>query len=415
MTVRGALVRFVGFLTGDGVPFVLNMVLFAWLFHVLSPRAYGEYAVAYSIANWVFPLVLQGMSLAGPLLMSGQHPGPALRVILKVRLAGGLLACGIAGTAAAFAPTWDSAILMLAYCPVFLLLSLNGDFLSIVTGRPWLMARSRLVASALYLALVLLFVRGSTPLFWLPLGQGLGMLAGSILQHWELGRIGIYQGLLRGPAPFGPLQVLRKSIATTGGHFLQMGYYTTDVILLGVFFKQDLALVGQYAAASRLLQTAILPMSSLLYAVSGHYVAGARGDWDELALAERLFKRGCLFVGFVGAVGYGLLARPGLEWLNQEALRLSTTVFVVFAALYMVVGIHSPFTAVFPFLGGYGAYLATNGAAFVVAVAANAILIPLWGIEGAAIGTLLAVGSLVPSGWWAYRRQKRLIFPNRGA
>ena len=261
--------------------------------------------------------------------------------------------------------------------------------------------------AAVFLSGIVIAVDGQTPVWWIPIIQAFGVLAGLIVQYASFyGR----RGRLReagSAAAMSMRSIFRASLPTAVAQFVQMGYYSSGVLLLGLFASRDV--VGEYGAANRLMQLAVLPMVAMTLTAAPMYTQGFHDSTPEkFRRIERMYRSGLLVIGLLGAVGLALLGPAFLDLMAGRPMPVAGQTMFLWGVCYLLVSLHSPYTIILPYLGGGPSYLWVNALALVVAVGAGLVLIPRWGHMGAAVAATLGVVSLLASGFRAYRRQVKL-------
>jgi len=401
-STRETLARAATFLAGDSVAALANAATFAVLLRRMDPAAYGYFALSYSLSAWVLPLVQMGMTLSGARRIAErpEEAGAVARTVVNVRAAVGL-AAALAMAAAAWWTDPTLGRVLLAWGPAYVLTGLQLEFVCVGLEAPAVLARSRAIATLTYLVGALLFITRSQPPWIVPLLSASGLLLGALFQYRAL------RATLRAPGPRSVPRwpLVRDGIATTSAQVVQMGYYNVDVPLLRFAFAADVRSIGEYAAATRLLQLAAMPMVALLYAVAPAYSRRAGGAEGDFRARTRTFRVACLALGLAGAVGLAFVGPAFLETLGARPMPVAREVLGILGLAYFLVGLHSPFSAVLTYLGDAGSYLRVNLVAFLVTLALDLVLIPRWGFAGAAVSLAVGVASLLPTGWRAYQRR----------
>lgn len=172
----------------------------------------------------------------------------------------------------------------------------------------------------------------------------------------------------------------------------------TDVVMIQ-FFLGDTAEVGQYSAA---LQTALLGRFALLTlnTVAAPHIAGlyARGDYASLQRMVLTATRRIFWPSVALTLAACLLAKPLLGLFGKD-YHGATTVLWILAIGQLIGASFGPVGHLLNLTGHHGKNLRVFSVTAVVNLALNAILIPLAGIEGAA----LAAGmSILMRNLWSY-------------
>jgi O-antigen/teichoic acid export membrane protein len=215
------------------------------------------------------------------------------------------------------------------------------------------------------------------------------------------------------PAPALPLPVAGSMLAQVFpfalGAWMWMAYFRVDVLLL-----QRLATpvaLGLYAAAYRVIEALLLVPRSVV----GVTYPAASAAWREGTLTRGLLSRPGRMLALVS-----LAAAGGLWALAPETMTfLFGRPFVDGAAALRVLALALPVLFLNQYLGmllpathRQNAWVSLLGAALIVNVIANLVLIPRFGIAGAAGATLASeCFTLVCYGWLVVRRHGWFLPP----
>ena len=301
----------------------------------------------------------------------------------------------------------ELGFLLLAYVLIYLLFALQLDFVCIGMERPWVLAKSRLLSSLIFGALVFLFVREKTPVWVIPLLQGIGLLFGLIVQYAFLREVLSDRPALHVEHITSLGGLFKSGLLLTGAGFLGTGYYSIDKIILGFYFVDELSVVGDYTAATRLIQLAVMPITALLMTVAPKYSHGFISETSgEFIGAERVYKSGSILFGLVGALVLLFVGPTVLEFTSGRPMPVVTHTLRIAAIGYLIVGLHSPFTSVLPFISAEKAYFNLNLVAFLSTAVLTMILVPWIGYAGAAVGWTLGILSLLVVGYPAYQSHR---------
>ena len=179
-----------------------------------------------------------------------------------------------------------------------------------------------------------------------------------------------------------------------------------DILLLSVFRPSDE--IGHYFAAAKTTGLALF----ILYAVGTAYAgriaaAHALGERHELeslvgtAVRWTFVPAAAVLAGIL-AVGYPVLAQFGETFTDAYPLMF------ILAAGFLVKAAMGPSDIILNMMGHQRATALSLGVAAAVAVVLNLVLIPLWGVTGAAIATATAFATMATINWFAVRKLEGL-------
>lgn len=209
-----------------------------------------------------------------------------------------------------------------------------------------------------------------------------------------------------GAAPTGALPALWRTAVPLGlVEVVQVSLNSIPMLLLAVFASP--AEVGAFSIANRLsilIWVVIIAIGSI--AAPRFSALHRLGDWDGLRAQNRRVRR-LVALCSVPPIAIMMLAPAPLLALIGPGFEIAATALVIMAAGQLVNGLLSCQDIMLA-MTGHGSLLRwLNVAQFIVCCAAGAVLIPLYGMNGAAIltalviiqgalGTALAVRRLMP-------------------
>jgi O-antigen/teichoic acid export membrane protein len=376
---------------GDVLSRVIAFAGTAYLTRKLGPAGFGVVGFAMALGSYL-KLVATGGSNAIATREVARRPGDAASIaasVILVRLVFALLAMA---AMAIIAWLIDKSLV------TKLVIALSGlSFLSLAVDTSWAykgLERNRPVAvslvlgQTLFVILVLFLVRGPNDVVFVPVAQFLGEVIGASLLLVLILRIGpVKWHFSEG------LRVLRSSGNLLASKILRTLIFNFDVLLLGFLLGEKH--VGLYVAPYRfcfvLLAVALAIDASYLPA----FVRAAGKGPDILAETT---NRAMAFSAAVGAplvVGGMVVARPLLRLLFGPDYVEGT---IAFRLLILSIGLI--------FLSGHLRNLLlaldrTSTELWIVAAATaanivlNILLIPVYGIGGAAASTVIAEGLIL--------------------
>ncbi|MDO6462230.1 oligosaccharide flippase family protein [Granulosicoccaceae sp. 1_MG-2023] len=162
----------------------------------------------------------------------------------------------------------------------------------------------------------------------------------------------------------------------------------TDILMLGVFVPAES--VGLYAAATKIATLFTFGLAAVNMSIAPLLSrAHASGDHGQLG---RLMQKGTLIslaVSLVLVLAMWIAGDFALGLFGETFLQ-ARSVFYLLAASHVVSALVGPTGALMNMTGHHKAYALLLGAAALVNVLLNVVLIPAMGIEGAALATLIS-------------------------
>jgi O-antigen/teichoic acid export membrane protein len=215
-------------------------------------------------------------------------------------------------------------------------------------------------------------------------------LVGLFVAVWLVARIERLRALDRGAVPSQAGRLLRFSLPLVFGGVLFDFAERIDILMIGLF--RDEAQVGVYAVGSALARALLLLVASTMPVV-GTLAAEAvgRGSAEDIARIHRTVTRWMLF--FTAPLAAGLLLFPEeavtLLFGREYAAAAGTLRVLVIAYLSGVLA--GPVGLLLNTMGKTHWTLANMAVRTAVNVALNLVLIPRFGILGAAWGTVASL------------------------
>lgn len=164
-----------------------------------------------------------------------------------------------------------------------------------------------------------------------------------------------------------------------------------DTILIGFFMAPGA--VGLYALGKQISSFALVPASSLGFAVSPTY--GEQKANDDMTHAGRLYEQTVeytLLLYVPGAVGLFLVAEPVVRIIFGTDYLGSVVVIQIFSLYLVVQALVQITTDGLDYLGRARTRAIAKGSTSAANAILNVILIPEFGIAGAAIATVISAG-----------------------
>lgn len=404
--------RFFGYLTADGLNYLLGFAIYGWLIRILSDRQYGYLSVATSIYQVLMMVTALGIDLIGPRLISDAGGNPtfiALRA-QRIRIAVALIVCTPI-TAILSVAYWrlgqhDVAWVILAGFAMVFARALDLTFMAVALDAPGALARTRAFGLGLFLVSLFackgLVARGA----WLvPLLNAAGITIGRIQLMRILRR---KAELIITPAgrQLTTTYIVRQGAKAGSGQLLLFILQGMDVVLLARYTSTEA--VGQYAMASRLYLFGTAVLSCLLNTYMPALIAVAH----DPATLSRLFRKFLLTstaIGILGCAAFWLAAPAVCELLGHRHLNIVHQISPLFAILFLAMSICNPFLSFLPSLHRSGTYLVGISAALLLLLATDLALMPRLGPTGAALGQLTAIVFLALFMATAYSKHLKTI------
>jgi O-antigen/teichoic acid export membrane protein len=407
---------------------LLAFFLVAVLARALGREGFGQYSVTFVIASLGALIADFGL---GPWLTRAVAQDPAhsrerLREILRLR--GLLTLLSWAATLAGGALYLHSAPLLAGVAMMLAYLTLSGYvvvFESLLIGRGYVgrVTVSVVGGKALELAAVLLWLAGGRPAKLIEVVAVLALAcAVRLAMVWWLSSVvrAPLAGSATGEGPAGAMESVTGPALARGsllaqvlpfalGAWMWMAYFRVDVLMLQRFSTP--AAVGLYSAAYRVIEALLLVPRTVV----GVTYPAASAAWREGTLTRALLARpGKLLalVSLAAAGGLWALAPETLTFLFGRSFVDGAGALRILALTLPVLFLNQYLGMLLPATHRQNAWVALLGAALVVNVASNLVLIPRLGIVGAAASTLISeCFTLLCYAWLVVRRHGWFLPP----
>ena len=409
---RALAARFFGYLSGDGLSYALGFVIYGWLVRVLSNQQYGQLSIATTLYQALMVVAALGLDLTGPKLIAelGGDPIRLARKAQSVRLKVVFLVCGPVQLIGALVAWYRGqallAVVILASFSMVVARALDLTYLAVALRVPAPLAKTRALGLAAYLLMLVL----CTPLLrahlWLvPVLNAVGITLGRV----QLGR------LLRRHAPsihggreIRAREIIVQGIKASGGQLLLLIMMTGDVVLLAKYVSTDA--LGQYAMISRLYFLGIALLTAMLYTFLPEIV-NVTHDASKLSGHFRTYVKANLGLGVIGWACFYFLGAPLCQLIAHRSLSSVREVASVFAFVFLLLAVANPFLSMLPALHRGTEYVI--GIAFGVALllGLDLVLMPRYGVLGAAYGQAMATAYLATFSGLVYLRHIRSLPP----
>ncbi len=287
-----------------------------------------------------------------------------------------------------------------------LVIVLSGlSFLTLAVDTSWAykglernrpVAISMILGQTLFVVLVLLFVRGPGDVVYVPVAQFTGEVVAASVLTMLLLRVGPVEWHFSEG-----LRILRSSGNLLASQILRTLIFNFDVLLLGFLLGEKP--VGLYVAPYRfcflLLAIAVAIQTSYLPAFTRAAAVG------PAALGE-ITKRAMAFSAAVGAplvVGGMVVARPLLRAFFGPDYVDGTTAFRLLILSIGLIFLHGHLQNIFLVRDQTFKQMLIIAGGTALNIVLNFLLIPAWGIAGAAASTVAAEGLILVLAWLAVR------------
>jgi O-antigen/teichoic acid export membrane protein len=393
--------RFFGYLSADGLTYLLGFAIYGWLIRILKDGQYGQLSIATSIYQVLMVLGALGLDLIGPRLIA-EAGGDPIRVVQRgqrIRLSVSLGVCGPA-TAVLAIIYWhrgqsDVAAVIVAGFAMVLARTVDVSYLAVALGMPGALARTRTLGLGLYLGMLLACRPLVIRTVWIiPLLNALAMYVGR-MQLLRILRRRTQEEVTAPGMPITTSDILRQGAKASSGMLLLLAYQTLDVVFLAKYVPAES--VGQYAMVSRLYLFGTAVLTCLLNTFLPELVA-AVSDCEVLAKRFKRFALASVCLGIIGAVVFWTVGPLACETLGHRHLTIARQVTPLYALLFLVMAVCNPFLSLLPSLDRGGAYVGGIASAAALLSGVDIFLVPRFGPIGAALGQIIATSFLAAFG-----------------
>lgn len=389
-TLRSGYVgNFLALVSGEIVSRGVAFIATAVLAYRLGPDGFGILGFAAALTGYLVTAVTGGLRDLATREIA-RRPQEAARLassIVRFRLWLGLVSLLVAFAVAALLPKPPLVRATVALSAVSLLpLALNTSWAYRALERSWLVSASLVLAQLVFAAGVVVLVHGPADLLRVPILQAVGELAAAFLLlplligAWRAGSASEGATAMRGAGTITASRILRTLIVTS------------DVVILS-FLANDYQ-VGLYSAAYRLcfLLTAVAVSThvALLPQLARAHDNPVKGSQ---VLASSLWLSGT--IGLPLVLGGVLVAPDLLSFLFGPEFRAGGGALRILLAGTGLLFLHGAFNQVLLVRGRLGLQTKIVGVAAAVNLVLNFLLIPRYGILGAALATLTAEGIIL--------------------
>ena len=389
----------IGFILANGINKGAALLFVLVASHLLGVEIFGLLALGLSVVALLQNVALFGLPLAAQRFLSGDGEEDAPAIYGTILVLGGLVSIGVA-TLCFFSAGWIST-------RVFSEPRLEGILrvlsFSLLFGLPYILFRAVIQSQEkvrwivttdlvqkmgqILVAVILFLFYTSVEGF--ATGYVVSYFAALLLAGWHLSRLRLRPGFSKDVARFG--KVLRFAVPTTFVSFSYLIAQQADKIMLGIL--SDSMAVGMYTVAVSVgmiisilhnsLVSVFMPIASQAYRAGD--MAGLNQSY--LFVSKWLGAIGGIIVLFLLGYGAWLLQLFGPGYNNAATLQV-----LLLISLLNFIGTWTGPTGALLLMTDRQNPEVLNTLLFVGAnIALNYYLIPIYGITGAAMATLISV------------------------
>ncbi len=397
--------------SGDVSSRLLGLFATIWLARTLGVYGFGRISFAFTFLGYSLLLMDPGLSILGtrevarnPALSKGYvYRISYLRVLLAT------VAFILIATLSLLVPGMSNTKgLIILYCISLFPYALSVDWFFRGRERMKHIAVSPIIAYSLYLALVLIFVRSQdyinlVPLFWF-FGVSISSLYLWIRMKGE-------NNIKNPQKQEGIWKILKTSLPIGIGTMMTSIYFNFDITMLG--FMRGAREAGLYNATYKLLMFLLLVdrvfSMVILPLFSRHYKKSRKSFEHVLSMASRAI----IAVVLPLSAGGFMLALPIMGFVYGGEYTNSFTTFRLLIWALVITGVGSIYTQGLIASGNEKKYASAMIMGTLANVVLNLIMIPKFGMVGAAVATLFSEVVMVFFMFFAFSKIARVhIIPH---
>lgn len=384
--IAGATRSFFSLSAGEAVSRVIAAITVIYVARTLGVTSYGVVGVAAAIVLYFAVVVDWGIESFGPRTVAekGHRLDSMVSSVLATRLA---IATGFCLLLLLLGPLLlpsPEAQLLSLYGLTLLAAALNTRWVYVGMERTGFVAVARILSEAVKAVVLFSFLRDSSGVFLVPLAHFAGELAAAVLllvrlrYRADLRRFRFDPAIVR--------QVFRQSMPLMLTALLGMAIYNIDLVFIRVF--RGPTEVGYYLAAFTLVSFLSILSTAIRLSLISSFTRLRRVIEHQQELLHagmvRLFA-----IGLPIAVGGCLLSSKIIGFVFGSDYDSSTTVLQVLILSIPVLFLRSVLQAVLIAVGQQTRVLRMTGLAASLNVLLNLLVVPIYGMTGAAITTVL--------------------------
>lgn len=385
---HGLVVR--NFLTLGAGEILSRVIGFAgtiWIARVLDTAGYGVVGYGFNVLLYFAAIGDLGMEHLGPREVAKRRVTVDVLAssMVLARLAASALIAAVMAAVGLLAVDPPKGVVLALFALALLPMGATPRWVHIGLENPGAVSMSRLIAEAVRVVLLVLLVSGPDALYRAPIAYLAGEAAGTLWLFGSLYRRGVRLRMHIDTALV--RDILRRGFPLLLTNLLSLVIYNADIVLLGII--RDDTEVGLYLAGYTLINllgvlgnTATLSILPSLSRLRTDLASGL--DLYRTALGR------VLIVGLPVMAGGALLAPGIIDLVFGSDYARSALVLRVLIFSIPVLLVRSVMQAALIAAGRQDRVLHTTTVAAVITIAMNLLLIPLFGMLGAAITTVAA-------------------------
>ncbi len=365
----------------------LGFAIVVYLARTLQVASFGALSFAQTFATYFQVLINLGLDTFGTreVARSRDQARRHVDVILSIRAVAAVLAFGLLCATAWILPRDHEAKLLLIFSGLAILpFAANLDWFFQATERMEVIAASRVLQQLLLAGLIFLLVSGPGDLLEVPLLRLASLVVATLLPLALLVRL---QGW---PRPCFARrewsETLRQSLPIGFSLMMITVYYNADTLFLGLLGSDEL--VGWYNAAYRCVFVLLLPADTIRTAVFP--ALARRDDPPRLERVANAYLKTMLLIGVPIGFGGTLLGRELIHLIYGPAYDNAVLPLQILCWNVVLVFVNESYGSPLLAWGEQNLYTKVVTASAVTNVAMNFLLIPSFGMVGAASATILA-------------------------
>ncbi len=371
-----------------GVTAVLALIVSAYLTRVLSPRYFGILGFGTALLSYFSLLVTLGFSALGAREIARQ---PAIISSWASRITSlKLFLCVpvyLAFLGVVIVLPKDPLVKQVLAVQGLLLFGLAISVEWVYQGieRMGVLAVRNVAVALLHVCAVVLFVREPSDIL---------LAAGAAVAAVVVGNVWImvtytrdFEGLRFRFEPDRWKPLIRSALPIAASSFMIAVFYSFDQVMIGLIRSETE--VGLYTAGYRLLIAALVP-AQIIYLAFFPSLSASFGDAERMRHRAALFTRSMAAVGLPVAVGGAIHASPLLAAFAGSAYLPGAFAFALLMTNAGLVYINMAYGQPLIAWNRQKAYFGAVGAGAATNIVLNALLIPSFGLDGAAAATVLS-------------------------
>ena len=368
---------------------ILGFFAVAYLARVLGPKGFGEIGFAAAILAYFLLLVNLGLDTFGVREVARDRTKVEsyLNNILTIRLVASLISFVFLVIFIYFIPKpLEVKKLILFYGLSLFSFSLTIEWVFMGIEKMEYIAISRVVKQVIYLALVLVFIKGPKQILSIPFAYLGSTLIGSIiLLYFFIQGYGNYK--LKFDLPFWK-KILHQSLPMGFSYIMIQIYYNFGLVMLG-FLKGDEA-VGWYSAAYKIiLLLLVLPtlVVTVFFPLLSNYF---KDNFSQLKDVASIYVKILVILGIPFGFGGTVLAKELISFIYGQNYSTAILAFQILIWDLVIVFFNIAYGNPLMAWDQQKKHMKCIALGTGVNLIFNFLLIPKYSLYGASVATLLA-------------------------